>query len=382
MPESTVNWLWIGNRPAIDPTPNTNVTATQLEAAGMNGYTVTGPARIAPVAVTGTTTNTAQGAVFTAPFNAVGGFTSRFSFDSPSTSGPVSNLTIQTTFRGNVTITLPDGSTTTQVATIVQMSNGDIFLRPNANFLPAGDGITALRSITTDTATPFPNNTVLNSVISFNPDIFDIEIPCFAAGTMITTPTGERAVETLAPGDLVLTLDHGAQSVRWIGRRHLPGSALVAQPHLAPVRIAAGALGLDLPVRDMKVSPQHRVMVRSRIAERMFETEEVLVAAKHLVGLPGITQEPAAAGVTYVHFLCDRHEVVFAEGARVESLYAGPMALRALGPAAEEILAIFPELREFGGTGLHPVRPLVRGRQGRHLAERHVRNAVALQSAA
>lgn len=148
MPTSTVNWLWIGNVSAIDTTPGTNVTQTQLNAAGMSGYSVTGPASIAPVAVTGSTVASGGTQVFTAPFNPVGGFVSQFSFDSPTTPGTVSGLTIQTTFRGDITITLPDGSTSTQVATIVQMSNGDVFLRPNAQFLPTWDGITALQTIT------------------------------------------------------------------------------------------------------------------------------------------------------------------------------------------------------------------------------------------
>lgn len=70
--------------------------------------------------------------------------------------------------------------------------------------------------------------------------------------------------------------------------------------------------------------------MRSRIAARMFETEEVLVAAAQLVGLPGITTAPPQA-VTYLHLLFDRHEVVFANGAPSESLYPGPVALKSRG---------------------------------------------------
>ena len=49
---------------------------------------------------------------------------------------------------------------------------------------------------------------------------FNIEntaIICFAAGTMILTAEGERAIETLTAGDMVWTLDHGYQPLRWIG---------------------------------------------------------------------------------------------------------------------------------------------------------------------
>lgn len=382
MPTSTVNWLWIGSVPAIDASPRSNVTQTQLNAAGMNGYTAFGPAEIAPVAMTGSTTTVGGAQVFTAPFNPAGGGTSAFSFDSPTTTGTVSGQTIQAAFRADVSLTRPDGSMTNQVATVLQMSNGDLFLRPNANFVSSWDGINALRSITIDTATPFTNGTVFNSTISFNPSIFDIDIPCFSAGTMIRTPDGFCAVESLRVGDLVMTADHGAQPLRWINQRRLNARQMDSGPHLRPVRIMAAALGAGCPATDLVVSPQHRVLVRSKIAQRMFEADEVLVAAKHLIGLPGITLADDLQDVIYVHFLCDQHEVVFANGAPTESLYAGPVAMKALGAdAVAEILAIFPDLAQFDSFRLSPVRPLVRGREGRAMAERHLKNCVALLAA-
>lgn len=381
MPTSTVNWLWIGNIPIIDSTATTNVTQTQLTEAGMVGYTATGRAQIAPVAVTGTTTTSSGVAVFTAPFNAVGGFVSQFSFDSPSTTGVVTNLTVQTTFRADVLLTLPDGTTTTQVATIVQMSNGDMFLRPNANFVSAWNGIDALQSVQILTATPFPDNTVLNATISFNPSIFDIQIPCFTGDTLIETEHGLVRALDLTVGTMVRTADHGMQRIRWIGRQTLSLAALSQNETLRPILIAPGALGAGLPRRPLMVSPQHRMLIRSRIAERMFETTEVLVSAVHLVGLPGISIAPAQ-DVTYVHLMFDHHEVIFAEGAPSESLYPGPMALRSIGVrASEEIFALFPDLMQLDSFRLRPARPFVKGRQGRTMAERHLKNAVELLAA-
>ena len=382
MPTSTVNWLWIGNNSLIDATPASNVTQAQLDAAGMTGYTAFGPSQIAPVAVSGTTTGSGGQQVFTAPFNRPNNFTSQFSFDSPTTPGVVTGLTINATFRATVQVTLPDNTVVTQVATIVQMSNGDIFLRPNAQFVADWAGIDSLRSITITQATPFPQNTVLNSTISFNPNIFDIEVPCFTSGTMIATPDGLRAVEELQVGDLVMTADNGPQAIRWIKARKVHRWALSAAEKLRPVRIKAGALGAGCPEADLLVSQQHRMLVRSRIAERMFEEAEVLVAAKHLIGLPGIELAEDVTEVTYLHFLCDRHEVVFANGAPTESLYAGPMAMKALGDAAvAEILGLFPELGQMGSFSLTPARVLVKGREGRNMAERHAKNAVALLAA-
>ncbi|MFN6979673.1 MAG: choice-of-anchor L domain-containing protein, partial [Gemmobacter sp.] len=76
-------------------------------------------------------------------------------------------------------------------------------------------------------------------------------IPCFAAGTRILTAGGPVAVETLRPGDLVVTQDDGPQPLRWIGRRRV-----AAVGALAPVRIAAGTFG---PHGRLVVSPQHRI---------------------------------------------------------------------------------------------------------------------------
>lgn len=99
----------------------------------------------------------------------------------------------------------------------------------------------------------------------------DEEVFCFVAGTLIETPVGWRAVEELAPGDLVITRDNGHQPVRWVGSVRLSGSSLARHSRLRPIRIRAGALGPATPARDLLVSPQHRVLVRSNIAMRMFE---------------------------------------------------------------------------------------------------------------
>ncbi|MCB1339585.1 MAG: Hint domain-containing protein, partial [Pseudooceanicola sp.] len=145
-------------------------------------------------------------------------------------------------------------------------------------------------------------------------------VPCFTPGTMIATPKGERAVETLAVGDRIITRDNGIQSIRWIGTRTLKGAELAA--HLMPVRIARGALGNGLPERDMLVSPNHRVLVASDKTALYFEESEVLVAAKHLTGLDGV-DVVAAEDVTYIHFMFDQHEVVLSNGSWTESFQPG-----------------------------------------------------------
>ncbi len=203
-------------------------------------------------------------------------------------------------------------------------------------------------------------------------------VPCFTRGTMILTADGPVAVEDLAVGTMVLTRDNALQPVRWIGRVTLSAERLRAQPNLRPIRIAAGALGPNLPAQPLMVSPQHRILVRSAIAQRMFGAVEILVAAKQLLPLEGIDIAQDLETVEYFHVLFDRHEIVFANGTETESLYTGPQALRAVGRAArQEIFALFPELER--ATALPPsARELASGRMARKLAMRHLQNGKPL----
>lgn len=209
-------------------------------------------------------------------------------------------------------------------------------------------------------------------------DLGELTVLCFTRGTMIQTSEGLRPVEYLAPGDHVLTKDGGMKPIRWIGSSYVTAAGLQRSAKLRPIRIRAGALGPETPSADLVVSPQHRILVRSKIAQRMFGTNEVLVAAKQLLLLDGIDIAEDLDGVEYFHFLFDRHEVVTANGAEAESLFTGPEALKAVGPAArEEILALFPSLGDHDYAAV-PARALASGRMARRLAVRHRQNAMTL----
>lgn len=173
----------------------------------------------------------------------------------------------------------------------------------------------------------------------FSSDVVnELLVVCFGRGTLIDTPEGPRFVETLKAGDLVNTLDDGPQPIKWIGSRRVPGYG-----SNAPVRIKAGALG---NLRALTVSQNHRMMVRGAAAELLFGESEVLVAAKHLINDDTI-RVVRRAEINYVHFLFDKHQIVFAEGCPAESLYPGTQALGVVEEESrDEILALFPELRD------------------------------------
>ena len=106
------------------------------------------------------------------------------------------------------------------------------------------------------------------TVVNF--DEIENVIICFTEGTRISTPHGQRNIETLGIGDEVLTLDNGVQRIRWIGRRTVP-----AVGKLAPVRIKAGAFE---NARDLLVSPQHRMLLDGWRAQLLFGEEQVLTS--------------------------------------------------------------------------------------------------------
>ena len=268
----------------------------------------------------------------------------------------------------NATITYIDGSTESITAVVFQDTADNTYWAPEINFNTDQAAMEALpiRSLTLGRV-----NGATYLGLGADRQVWNYLL-CFAEGTRLRTPDGEVAIERLVPGDLVLTADHGARPVRWIG-----ASTVSGEGPFAPVRIAPGALGQGLPARPLFVTRQHRLLVRSPRGERKTGSREVLVPAIGLVGQPGITLDPRPGPVTYLHLLFDRHEVIFAEGAPSESLYPGPMARQMLGPAAvAEIDELFPGLLDTAAA--RRARPFLAGPPLRNLLGWHRRRACPL----
>ncbi len=191
-------------------------------------------------------------------------------------------------------------------------------------------------------------------------------VTCFTAGTLIDTPDGPRRVEDLQPGDLVLTLDAGPQPIRWVGRRVVNRQEMLGEPRLWPVTIRAGAFGPDQPARDMKVSRQHRILRTGWQCELHFAEPEVLVPAHRLVNGSDVRIDLPRGDITYVHFLCDRHQIVISDGLATESFYPSGLTLTGVAADAQaELLLIFPELRDIASRPLDLARPVIDGPMAR-----------------
>ena len=190
---------------------------------------------------------------------------------------------------------------------------------------------------------------------------------CFCEGTLIATPRGEIPIERLLVGDLVLNADGEAIPIRWIGRRRISVGTLRRRPQFRPVRIRRGAFGNGRPRRDLRISPQHRVLLSGGAVEMLFGEDSLLAPAVHLVDGLGVCIDPPDEAVTYYHLLFDRHELVLSEGLVTESLHPGVWALTGLEEAMRaELMALFPALAE-AAAAPPMARPLLRGRETRAL---------------
>lgn len=153
---------------------------------------------------------------------------------------------------------------------------------------------------------------------------------CFTPGTKIATPTGPRLIEELREGDKVQTRDSGPQPIEWIGQRRMTGARLFVMPHLRPIRLRVGALGIDRPDAELLVSPEHRMLLRGPVAQALFNTTEVLVPARDLVNESTITVDLMSREVTYIHLLLPSHQILWANGIETESFHPANAALSAL----------------------------------------------------
>ncbi|NCY23891.1 MAG: hypothetical protein EBX37_03260 [Alphaproteobacteria bacterium] len=150
---------------------------------------------------------------------------------------------------------------------------------------------------------------------------------CILPGTLITTPDGERPIETLTMGDIVTTPE-GPRSIRWVGRSSHSMVFLRGKPMCLPIRIHAGALGEGLPLRDLWVSPWHAVLFG-----------ETLVRAFDLINGQNITQDFQGPAAHFYNIELDSPDIIFAEGAPVET-YANHNN-RAMFHNLDEYLALY-----------------------------------------
>ncbi|ASP20588.1 Hint domain protein [Antarctobacter heliothermus] len=140
-------------------------------------------------------------------------------------------------------------------------------------------------------------------------DSLNATLLCFLEGTLIATTNGEKAVEDLRAGDVVLTASGGTTTVEWLGEQPV-ATATTNPAKVNPIRIRAGALGDNIPARDLLVSPDHAIGI-----------DGYLVNASALINGSTVTREGQmrGAGFTYFHVETGTHELLLAEGCPAET---------------------------------------------------------------
>lgn len=151
----------------------------------------------------------------------------------------------------------------------------------------------------------------------------DLGCVCFTRGTLIDLAGGVRKpIETLRPGDMVLTRDRGPMPVRWVGQ-----STRRAAGPLAPVVIAPGVLGNR---EELIVSPRHRLLIEATDGPRMVEARNLVDDERVRFRAGGFT--------AYYHVLLDTQEIIYAAGVPVESLHINPQTMASFDAEARRAI--------------------------------------------
>ena len=135
-------------------------------------------------------------------------------------------------------------------------------------------------------------------------------VHCLLKGTKISTPSGNRPVQELQIGDEVHTLS-GPKAIKWIGHNKFTKEEGRPWQHsVMPIRVARFAIDDHIPYRDLYLSPLHCVFFNEALIPVMYLVNEASIAQ----GTPS-----AMSALEYYHIELDTHEVIYAEGALVES---------------------------------------------------------------
>jgi hypothetical protein len=183
---------------------------------------------------------------------------------------------------------------------------------------------------------------------------------CFLPGTRLLGTKGETAVESLNPGDHLITANGAIRPVRWIGRRSIDATRHPHPETVWPIRIEAGAIADGLPARTLHISPDHALFI-----------DGALIPAKALINGRSIVQERRDS-FTYYHIELDSHDILLAEALPVESyldtgnrnFFDGSEAVTVLHPDFAQTMRVEAGCAPFMETGdlVHAARARILAR--------------------
>lgn len=180
------------------------------------------------------------------------------------------------------------------------------------------------------------------------------------SGTQIRLMSGERAVDTLAPGDLVWTADHGPMGVQWVGQTEVPLAEAETDMRHWSVHFLPGLIAGHSSKEVFSCSPDHRVVLRSDRARVLFGSYEVLVAARDLTSLRGVRLSRPRKEQRFFQIVLESHAVISANGALCESQQlCEDMLFRLPYEQSRTLCRVMPA----SARDMQPVRPVLNNAQ-------------------
>lgn len=195
--------------------------------------------------------------------------------------------------------------------------------------------------------------------------LFETAFNAFARGTLIATVDGPVAVEDLVPGNLILTQDHDALPLLWMGSMTMTPDAPTDYPELGGLtRVLTDHFAPGRPFADLLLGPGARLLGRD-------EAGQVLVPASSLQdGLsvfPLVPRHP----VQLHHLMLPQHAIILAGGVAVETWHPGAGLGERTGAATLAfLLTLLPHLRDLADLGAPCLRraPLLDRTESGHAA--------------
>lgn len=175
---------------------------------------------------------------------------------------------------------------------------------------------------------------------------FEAAFSAFGRGLLLTTPHGPCAIEDLQPGMQVETVEHGFQTVQWIGSMQIIPNVPADRPELSRlVRIMADRFGIGRPVVDTILGPGARVL-------RGQGPDAAYVPVQDLVDGDGVFQLTPPSPTRVFHVVLPQHATIVTSGLPTESFHPGPHRAELLGPEMLRLfLSLFPHLINLSGFG-------------------------------
>ncbi len=221
------------------------------------------------------------------------------------------------TISGTLTAHFPSpvGNVTFTNFSLTENGSGSYSIVATHPPLPAGINVTLNYSGQQPSAftSGYLNTPLTHTALTISPNVLTSTPVCFAAGTLIRTPAGDVAVETLKAGDLVLTASGDVRPVKWIGHKDFDFRLIPGQRAALPIRIVADALGPNRPSQDLYLSAGHSICVDV--------VGEVFIPVGRLINGGTIAQVETDT-ISYWHVELDSHDVLLANNLPTESYLA------------------------------------------------------------